>query len=248
MLPREALKDLLSQKALSNTEKILICLAVEADKGGPKAVKEIRELAVTSGLRAAKKWNVSAILAKAKELAVRAEGGWELTAKGSQFVAKVAGPLMNSPIPKVASSLRAHLVKIANVDSQAFVEEAIACFEAHQYRGAVVLSWVGAVSVIFDHVVKCHLAAFNAEAISRTATSKHPWHPAKTADDLARMKESEFLVVVEKISIIGKSVKKQLENCLDLRNGCGHPNSLKLADHVVSSHIELLMLNVFSKF
>lgn len=246
MLPREALKDLLSQKSLNNGEKILICLAV--DTGGPKAVKEIRELAVANGLRTAKKWNVSALLAKATELAVRAEGGWELTAKGCQFVAKVAGPLMNSPIPKVASSLRAHLVKISSTDSQAFVEEAIGCFETHQYRAAVVLSWVGAVSVLFEHVIQYHLSAFNAEATARTAKSKYPWQPAKKADDLARMKESEFLIIIEKLSIIGKSVKKQLENCLDLRNGCGHPNSLKLADHVVSSHIELLMLNVFSKY
>jgi hypothetical protein len=62
------------------------------------------------------------------------------------------------------------------------------------------------------------------------------------------MKESEFLVVLEKLSVIGKSVKKQLEQCLDLRNGCGHPNSLKIAEHVVASHIEILILNVFARF
>lgn len=110
------------------------------------------------------------------------------------------------------------------------------------------LSWVGAASVLFDNVIENHLTEFNAEAAARSAKSKYPWQPAKKADDLSRMKESEFLIVIEKISVIGKSVKKQLEKCLDLRNGCGHPNSLKLADHVVSSHIELLMLNVFSKF
>lgn len=48
--------------------------------------------------------------------------------------------------------------------------------------------------------------------------------------------------------ILGKSVRQQLQKCLDLRNGCGHPNSLKLAEHSVSSHIEILMLNVFSRF
>ena len=62
------------------------------------------------------------------------------------------------------------------------------------------------------------------------------------------MKESEFLVILEKISLTGKSVKKELEQCLDRRNGCGHPNSLKIADHVVASHIEILILNVFSKY
>lgn len=62
------------------------------------------------------------------------------------------------------------------------------------------------------------------------------------------MKESEFLSVLEKISVLGKSVRQQLQKGLELRNGCGHPNSLKLAEHTVSSHIEILVLNVFSKF
>ena len=246
MLPKESLKDLITQKALGNTDKLLLCLAVEPVAA--KAVKDVRSLAVSNGLRAAKNWNISDMLGAVTELAVRTSGGWELTAKGGQYVATIAGPLMNSPMPKVASSLRSHLVKLTGPDTQRFVEEAIACFEARQHRAAIVLSWVGAVSVMYDHVILTHLAAFNAEAVSRTATSKHPWQPAKTADDLARMKESEFLVVLERISVIGKSVKKELEQCLDRRNGCGHPNSLKVAEHVVASHIELLILNVFAKY
>lgn len=246
MLPKESLKNLLTQRELSNTDKLLLCLAVEPET--PKAVADVRGLAVSSGLRAAKKWNVSAYLRAASELAVRTEQGWELTARGSQHVARIAGPLMNSPVPKVASSLRSHLVKLTNADTQRFVEEAIACFESRQHRAAVVLTWVGAVSLLYDHVVAHHLSAFNAEAAARTAGSRTPWQPAKNADDLARMKESEFLIISEKLSVLGKSVKKQLEQCLDLRNGCGHPNSLKIAEHVVASHIEVLILNVFARF
>lgn len=246
MLPKESLKDLLTQKELSNTDKLLLCLAVEPETA--KAVADVRSLAVSSGLRAAKKWNISAFLGAASELAVRTDQGWELTAKGNQHVARIAGPLMNSPVPKVASSLRSHLVKVGNADTQRFVEEAIACFESRQHRAAVVLSWVGAVSLLYDHVVAHHLSAFNVEATARTAASKNPWQSAKNADDLARMKESEFLVILEKLSVIGKSVKKQLEQCLDLRNGCGHPNSLKIAEHVVAAHIEILILNVFARF
>lgn len=246
MLPREALKDLLTQRELSNKNKILICLAVEPETA--KAVKDVREMATGAGLRAAKNWNISAHLGSASELAVRTDDGWLLTTAGSQHVAKLAGPLMSSPVPKVASSLRSNLAKICSADTQRFVEEAIGCFEARQYRAAVVLSWVGAVAVLYDHVVNHHLPAFNAEASRRTARSPFPWKPAKNADDLARMKESEFLVVLEKLSVIGKNVRKQLEKCLDLRNGCGHPNSLRIADHAVSSHVEILILNVFSRY
>lgn len=246
MLQPDALKDLLSQVQLGSTDKLLICLAVEPSVA--KTVSEIKRLSVGHGLRAAKKWNISAMLGRIPERAVRTNVGWELTANGAQHVARIAGPLMSSPVPKVASSLRAHLVQISNKDTQKFVEEAIICYETRQYRAATVLAWVGAVAVLYDHIIKNELAAFNAEATKRMAATKHPWIPAKNADGLSRMGEADFLTTIEKISVIGKNVKLQLEACLRLRNGCGHPNSLKIAEHAVASHIEILMLNVFGIF
>ena len=241
MLPEDALKDLLSQK-LGDQDRLLICLAVQPV--APREVKAIKSLATAAGWRAVAKKNVSAIFARCPSLAVRTSDGWELTAAGSQHVARIAGPLMSSPIPQVASSLRAHLVNISSADTQRFVEEAIVCFETRQYRAAVVLSWVGAIAVLQDHVVINNLSQFNAEAIHRDGK----WKPAKNADDLGSMKEYHFLEVLESISVIGKNVKQELHKCLQLRNGCGHPNSLQLADHKVSAHIEDLILNVFAKF
>jgi hypothetical protein len=241
MLPVDALKDLLSQE-LSDKEKALICLAVEPTKA--RQIKEIKDLAYAAGWRAAKNKNLSSIYRRATGMAVLTNDGWELTSNGSSFVAKLAGPLMNSPIPMVASSLRSHLVGLPNSDTQAFVEEAIVCFEARQFRAAVVLSWVGAISVLHDYVVANKLAEFNAEATSRNSK----WKAAKTADDLGLMKEDTFLDMLQAISVIGKNVKQELKKALTLRNGCGHPNSLKLAEHKVSAHIEDLVLNVFAKF
>jgi len=43
-------------------------------------------------------------------------------------------------------------------------------------------------------------------------------------------------------------VRQELEGCLKLRNGCGHPNSLKLGENKVAAHLETLILNVFAKF
>jgi hypothetical protein len=62
------------------------------------------------------------------------------------------------------------------------------------------------------------------------------------------MKEHDFLDVLESISVLGKNVKQELQKCLQLRNGCGHPNTLQIADHKVSAHVEDLILNVFAKF
>lgn len=103
---------------------------------------------------------------------------------------------------------------------------------------------VGAMDVLHQHVHQNHLAAFNAEA--KRVNSK--WKPAKSQDDIGKMGESDFLDRIEALSIIGKNVKAQLKGCLDLRNGCGHPNSLKVSVNKSAAHIETLLLNVFQKF
>ena len=242
MLSESILKELLHVKGLSKTNQLLLCLAVRSGKG--KEVDEIKKLASDAGLRAVRSWNVSALLGGSRGKAIRAAAGWELTASGKKVVSTIAGPLADFAPPAAAVSLRAHLAKIANSDTAAFVEEAILCFEAKHYRAATVLSWVGALSVLYNHVIAHHLAAFNAEALRKDSK----WHAAVVADDLARMKERNFLDVIEAISVIGKSVKKELIACLDLRNGCGHPNSLKIGEARVSAHIEILILNIFSRF
>jgi hypothetical protein len=62
------------------------------------------------------------------------------------------------------------------------------------------------------------------------------------------MNEASFLDRIHAISVIGKNVKEQLQGCLKTRNGCGHPNSLKLGERTVSHHIDVLMRNVFNVF
>jgi hypothetical protein len=242
MVEKSQLKNLLARQAYSRHDKILICLACGVNQ--PKNVKNIRELAVSSGLRLASKWNISQILSSKPELAIRVPQGWELTQAGKKRVSELVGPLAASPTPVIASTLRQHIPNLSTDDTKRFVEEAVECFESRKFRAAVVLSWVGAVSVLHHHVVSYHLPAFNAEALRRDAK----WTNAKNTDDLARMKEADFLDVLVALSIIGKNVKQELEGCLRLRNGCGHPSSLKIGEARVSAHIELLILNVFAIF
>lgn len=242
MLDIEALKNLLHQSGFSKTDKLLLCASFGVRT--PKSVAEIKEIAKQGGFRQMDKWNVSSLLLRSGGLAIRTDSGWELTNSGKERVAQLAGAAITSFSPKVASSLRSHLSSISNHDTAAFLEEAIRCYEIKLYRSAVVLSWVGAISVLYDYVLSHKLAAFNAEAGKRNPK----WKTATINDDLANMKEHDFLQVIQSISVIGKSVKDELEGCLKFRNGCGHPNSLKMGESRVSAHIETLMLNVFSKF
>lgn len=241
MFDREVLKDILARPDLSGRDKLLICLAVEP--AAPRKVDEIREIAVASGMRSVAKWNVSSYLSKARALAIRTTDGWELTSAGQTHVAGVVGPLLPSVSVLIVSALRKQIQTISNPDTQAFVSEAVKCLEAKLYRAAIVTSWVGAMAVLYDVVVASHLLAFNAEAARRDAK----WRVAKTPDDLSRMKEFDFLQILPTINIVGKNVKDELEVCLRLRNGCGHPNSLVVGEHKASAHVETLIQNVFAK-
>lgn len=240
MIPEERLKDVLHGTALSRKDKVLLALA--SPDVAPKLVGEVKAKMAAAGLRSTRHWNIPDILSKPPRAAVRGNSGWELNTAGKQRVEAITGHA--APSAQAATSIRAHLSRISDADTVSFLDEAISCLETGLKRAAVVLSWVGAVSVLYKFVVGNHLSAFNAEALKRDAK----WRPAKNPDGLARMKEHDFLDVLEAIGAIGKNVKQELQTSLTLRNACGHPNSLVIGENRVAAHIEILVLNVFAKY
>jgi len=44
-------------------------------------------------------------------------------------------------------------ISVNFIDTRAFVEEAIVAYEGGLYRSCVVFSWVGSVSLLYDHVI-----------------------------------------------------------------------------------------------
>jgi hypothetical protein len=243
LLTLEQLKQAVHRQTLTKTDVALLCVAA----AGASAVSTaaVRKLAVEAGVRAAKKINFSAHLSSAEDKVFKAPQGWELTDLGRKHVAGLsAQELTASPAAAQAKSLRAQLQKLKNDDARAFLTEAIVCAEQSLFRASVVLSWVGAVALLHDAIINGHLAAFNAEAVKRDAK----WKAAKTGDDLGKMKEAVFLEVSESIGLFGRNVKQELDTCLKLRNGCGHPNSMKIGPNKVAAHLESLALNVYAVF
>lgn len=239
MLTLDELKQWL-HKDLGKLDKILLVLATQVE---PIAVSKINELADAAGFRSMRKWNVSAILGTSKGKAIRTSG-WELTDAGTLHLRALGVSTISPAAMQIAVDLRNHLANITEPRTRNFVEEAIRCHEAELYRSAIVMSWLGAVDVLQKHIHKHHLRAFNAEA--KRINSR--WKPAKSQDDIGKMGESDLLDRIEALSIIGKNVKAQLKICLDLRNGCGHPNSLEVSVNKSAAHIETLLQNVFEKF
>ena len=240
MLSENDLKSWL-HRDLSRLDKLLLILATFAQGCN---VREIVARAAEAGLRVLRTWNVSDILGRSRGLAIRTPKGWEITEAGTEHLRELGVSSATPAVMKVATALRSELSQISNPSTRAFIEEAIKCYEAHLYRSAIVMSWLAAIDVLQLHVFDNHLAAFNAEAKRVDAN----WKNAKTTDDFGRMRESDFLDRIVALSIIGKNVKSELVTCLNRRNGCGHPNSLKIGANTVTHHIEVLLLNVFEPF
>ncbi len=238
----QRLKQVVHRQDLSNRDRLLCCLYSLRE---PSSVADIKGAARDFGLTKAKAWNVSQYLGAANGMAIRTPQGWELTPDGDKFVRSVLGetPATAATSASVAA-LRQHIARIADATTKEFIEEAAKCIEFGCYRAAIVLSWAGAVALLHDTVIAKHLAPFNAEALRRDPK----WRQAHTTDDLGRLKESEFLNILSALSMLGRNTKQEIEGCLTLRNGCGHPNSLKLGESKVAAHVETLVLNVFSKF
>lgn len=247
MLNKNSLADCLHRKRISRLDTLLHIIAVDVDT--PKKVQAIKALGRRAGCTEIQKWNVSDILKRSKGLAISLPEGWILASGGREHLQSL-GILSTEKSVKVLNhlqQLRAKSEKINNSDTREFINETILAYEVGLYRSSIVLSWVGAVSLLYDNVIKTSLADFNSEAKRRDAK----WKDVKIKDDLARMKESDFLDILGSppISIIGKNLKEELKNsCLKLRNACGHPSSLQIGEHKAAAHIEILILNVFSKF
>jgi len=226
---------------LGSADKALLVLA---SLGKPSGVSVIKARGQEAGLQAIKKWNISGILVRTKGLAINTPAGWEVSDAGKQHLRTLGVTKVSPAAVQIATDLRALLKKVTDADTRAFVEEAIECYELKFYRSAVVMSWLAAVHVLKNEVHQKHLAAFNVEA------RKHDpkWKGAKTTDDIGLMNESVFLDRISSVSLIGKNVKDELQKCLRLRNGCGHPNSLKIGANAVANHLEILLLNVFNRF
>lgn len=240
MLSPDDLKLALQDRGLSRADKVLLVIA-SFDQ--PAKNPAIMARALDAGCPMST-WNIADILAKAKGTTLRLPGGYEVSERGFGRLEELGVSKLPPAVAKVAQDLRKHMAAINDDTTRAFVEEAIKCHEAALYRSAIVMSWLAAIGVLQNVVVVKHLAAFNAEA--KKIDGK--WKTAATTDDLGRMKEADFLDRIAAIGVIGKNVKTELVKGLNLRNGCGHPNSLKVSTNQVAAHVELLLLNVFDVF
>jgi hypothetical protein len=220
----------------------------------PAQLSIIRDKAVGVGFREIKKWNIADVLLRAAKdgQGAQRKEGWTLLGPGLDAIGAHYKP-EGAIVQESRHALKKYLSEITEPQRQVFIEEAIKSFDVGAHRAAIVLSWVGAVHLIQEHVVNAHKASFNAAGAARVAKAAASgndfiFSPIKTLKDFGTIGEADFLQLCQDAGILHKAEKQQLTERLNLRNQCGHPNPLVVAEHVVASHIEILMRNVYAKY
>lgn len=213
--------------------------------GGSATTGEIREYAVGLGFREITKWNISDILRKEIPRCVLKPTGWSLTEKGERHLSDLGYSIQSPLVSKTRGDLEKHVQQIADSERKEFAQEAVACFNSGLQRAAVVLSWVGAIHILEEHIVAHRLSQFNAAGKARFGKS---FREVLSIEHFTRMQEVDILQVSEDTGVIDKSMKKQLGERLNLRNACGHPNKVIVDDHNVAHHVEFLLNNVYKRF
>lgn len=123
-----------------------------------------------------------------------------------------------------------------------YLNEGIDCLKVGKLRASVVFLWAGSVYEIQSRVIKYPLKKINSSLLKHDPKAR----TINKLDDFAYIKESILLLVANDLGIFDKNQCSVLINqCLDLRNKCGHPGKYSPGPKRVSSFIEDLINTLF---
>lgn len=150
--------------------------------------------------------------------------------------------------PKSASistlKLSKKVSQLSNEDEKNYLLEAIQCFDSGALRAGIVITWIAAMRNLQNKLLKYHsLHSIN------TAIEKHVREPKpiRSITDFAYILEGVQLKAACDLGQIEKNEKLVLENCLDLRNNCGHPGQYKPEEYKALAFLEDLLTIIFDK-
>jgi nucleoside phosphorylase len=213
------LKDILHRKGLTQGQQLLLILSTSPDK--PLTVKAIKEIAVKAGLRRARDWNVSGILARlGGGSAISTPEGWELSSDGAKAVAELLGANPQAgPRAEAPNDTRADVLLItALADELQSVKEAFAAEGAwllESRAGNTYDAW--STSVVTDAGTKLVVVATRASAMGMT--------PAAIRTTQAIQRFRPRLVVMTGVAAGTKSAARHLgdpliaDPCVDYASG-----------------------------
>ncbi|MBN2663988.1 MAG: tyrosine-type recombinase/integrase [Bacteroidales bacterium] len=130
---------------------------------------------------------------------------------------------------------------ISNLDERDYLRESIACFKVGAMRAGVVFVWASAIRNLQNKCVKIGYKQIN-EALEKINNREKP---IKKVSDFERLKDKTTLDIANKIGVITKHQKGELDKHLDLRNYCGHPSEYYPETMKVKAYLEDLINIIF---
>lgn len=229
-----------------------LCLAAmyfheRFEKGESLTVEALRILMKRARVPRADKLNLADTLSKSAPYvdAVGKDGNrfvWRLTTTGQEHVRELIGlPAHDVEIENDVSSLKQLVSGLTDLDVVDYLLEAITCLQVNALRATVVFLWAGAVKKLRDDAFSYGPANVTKAVVKFDPKAK----PIQKADDLVLVKESVLLLSLQELGLVDKNQRSVLEDCLNLRNKCGHPGKYKVGEKKVSSFIEDLVGIVF---
>jgi len=143
--------------------------------------------------------------------------------------------------------LRALLSKLINKKEQAFLQEAIDCYEIGARRAAIVLVWILTVYHLCEYILKNELSAFNT-ALAKDKDKRIKISSIVKIDDFSEMPESKIIELARGAKIISNDVRKILDIKLGIRNSSAHPSSISISEVKTTDFIIDLVDNVITKY
>jgi len=132
--------------------------------------------------------------------------------------------------------------KISNSEIQDYLNEAVDCLRIGRLRACVVFLWAGSVYLIRQILISKNIKKLNFYLKKHYPNSRN----VKRIEDFAYIKDSILLLVMQDFGLCDKGQRETLEECLSLRNKCGHPGKYSPGPKRVSAFIEDLISVVFS--
>ena len=147
------------------------------------------------------------------------------------------------PLVTIKEELKTLLKKLPE-PQQKFGNEILGCLQVQAWRGAIVLTWILAVSHLQKIVLEKFLETFN-EILGGTRLYRNL--TVSKIEDFEQIKDYDFLLTVKTCGTVSGSQFAILENRLKERNRYAHPTNLEITDTIAMAFIEDLVNNVLLK-
>lgn len=203
-------------------------------------VEGLRALLKRGRVAKADRLNLADVLSRAAPLVHTAgkQGNrflWALTSSGEDHVRSLLSlPKNDVEVENDVATLKSLMSKISDDDVADYLDEGLKCLQVDALRATVVFVWSGVIKKIRDDVFACGVTNVNSVLQKHDAKAK----VVTKVDDLVLVKEATLLLASQDLGLFDKNQKSVLEECLNLRNKCGHPGKYKVGPKKVSSFIE----------